>query len=120
MKYLDLAVRIAKGGAENRNYLIGCVGLRTDGAIVAAPNSWTKEPEHNAHAEFKTIKKSNKGTILYVARIDRNNNLAMAKPCIKCQTLIINKKIKRVYYTISNNEYGVWDPIEKYFNMQKL
>lgn len=110
MKYLDLAVRIAKGGSEDRNYMIGCVGVRTDGAVVVAYNSWTKEPEHAAHAEFKTIKKSNTGTVLYVGRCLRSGVWACAKPCIKCQILIRNKGIKRVYYTISDRTYGVWDP----------
>jgi len=110
MKYLELASRIAKGGSEDRNYLIGCVGVRADGAIVVAPNSWTKEPEPRAHAEAKVIQKSDRGTVLYVARIHRDGKLAMAKPCVKCQALIKNKKIKRVYYSISNEEFGVWDP----------
>lgn len=110
MKYLDLAIRIAKGGSEDRNYLIGCVSLRTDGAIVVAPNSWTKEPEPKAHAESRCLNKSGLGATLWVARICRDGQLAMAKPCKKCQALIRNKKVKRVYYTISNNEYGVWDP----------
>jgi tRNA(Arg) A34 adenosine deaminase TadA len=109
MKYLDLAVRIAKGGSEYRNYLIGCVGLRTDGAIVVAPNSWTKDPEPAAHAEARTVKKSNKGSTLYVARVHRSGDWACAKPCVKCQALIRNKEVKRVFYTISNNEYSVWN-----------
>lgn len=110
MKYLDLAIRIAKGGTEERNYRIGCVGIRTDGAIVVAPNLLTKKPEHKAHAESRVISKSDAGVILYVARILRNDAIALAKPCVKCQALIKNRRVKRVFYTISNSEYGVWDP----------
>lgn len=109
MKYLDLAIRIAKGGSENRSYLIGCVSLRTDGAIVVAPNSWTKEPEPAAHAEYRAIKKSGLGATLWVARITRNGIWANAKPCIKCQALIRNKKVKRVFYTVSHNTYSCWN-----------
>ena len=110
MKYLELAIRIAKGGTEERNYRIGCVGIRTDGAIVASPNLLTKKPEHTAHAEHRVIFKSDSGVILYVARILRDNTIALAKPCKKCQVLIRNRRVKRVYYTINNEEFGVWDP----------
>lgn len=109
MKYLDLAIRIAKGGAENRNYLIGCVGLRTDGAIVVAPNSWTKDPEHTAHGENRVLKKAGFGATLWVARVTRDNQWANAKPCVKCQALIRNKKVKRVYFTLGPNQYGCWN-----------
>lgn len=110
MKYLDLAIRIAKGGTEERNYRIGCVGIRTDGAIVVAPNLLTKRPEHTAHSESRVLRKSDAGVTLYVARIHRDNNVALAKPCVKCQALIKNRRVRRVFYTISNSEYAVWDP----------
>jgi tRNA(Arg) A34 adenosine deaminase TadA len=109
MKYLDLAIRIAKGGSEDRNYLIGCVSLRADGAIVVAPNSWTKEPEPKAHAESRCLNKSGFGATLWVARIVRSGEWACAKPCIKCQALIRNKKVKRVFYTTGPNRYECWN-----------
>src|ERR1700748_315771 len=110
MKYLDLAIRIAKGGEENRNYLIGCVALREDGAIVTSPNILTKKPEHSAHAEYRIVKhKSGIGATLWVARMHRDGQWANAKPCIKCPTLIRNKRVKKVYYTISPNTYGCWN-----------
>lgn len=109
MKYLDLAIRIAKGGEEDRNYLIGCVALREDGAVVVAPNILTKKPEHSAHAEARNLKKSGSGAILWVARIHRSGEWANAKPCIKCQTLIRNKKVKKVFYTVGPNEWSCWN-----------
>ena len=109
MKYLDFAIKIAKGGTEDRNYLIGCVSLREDGAIVTAPNILTKKPEHTAHAEFRALKKSGFGATLWVARVHRSGEWACAKPCIKCQTLIRNKEVKRVYYTVAPNEWACWN-----------
>jgi tRNA(Arg) A34 adenosine deaminase TadA len=111
MKYLELAARIAKGAAwHEKHFLLGAVAIRDDGAIVVAPNIRTQHREHAAHAEHRILKKSGAGSILFVARIDRYGEWAMAKPCSKCQALIKNKKVKRVYYTISRNEYGIWDP----------
>lgn len=109
MKYLDLAIKIAKGGNEDRNYLIGCVGVRTDSAVVVSQNILTKKPEHTAHAESRALKKCDKGSILYVARVHRSGDWANAKPCIKCQTLIRNKEVKKVYYTLGPNEWGCWN-----------
>ena len=111
MKYLDLAIKIAKAGSENRNYLIGCVGLRTDGAIVTSYNLWTKRPQHEAHAEFRVINKSDKGTTIWVSRVLRDGTWACAKPCVKCQSLIRNKGIKRVYYTTGPQTYSCWTVI---------
>ncbi len=109
MKYLDLAIRIAKGGTEERNYRIGCVGIRTDGAIVVAPNLLTKRPEHTAHSETRTLRKCGFGATLWVARITRDGLWALAKPCVKCQALIRNKRVKRVFYTIGPEEYACWN-----------
>lgn len=47
---------------------------------------------------------------LYIARYRTSNNtLGLAKPCDMCLKVIKSMKIKRVYYTISDNEYGVID-----------
>ena len=64
---------------------------------------------HSAHAEHRVLKKAGKGPILYVARIDRYGHWAMAKPCNLCQTLIKNRRVKRVYYTITKDEWGVME-----------
>jgi tRNA(Arg) A34 adenosine deaminase TadA len=111
MKYMKLAIKIAQGGDdEDKNYLLGCVALRQDNAIVVSTNVRTQTPEHSAHAEYRTLRKAGHGSILWIARVDRYGNLANAKPCKKCQALISNKLVKRVYYTITNDLYGVWDP----------
>ena len=108
MKYLELAARFAAGASwQEKHFLLGAVAVRQDGAIVAATNIRTQDREHSAHAEYRVLKKAGIGATLWVARIDRYGQWAMAKPCSKCQTLIKNKRVKRVYYTISPNEYGV-------------
>lgn len=114
MRLLELAAAIAKGGKSSvankkKNYLIAAIAQRTDGAIVISQNSQTKEPEPNAHAEVRVLKKADIGCTLYVARVLRDGTWAMAKPCNKCQTRIRNRGVKRVYYTIGPDEWGVWD-----------
>lgn len=108
MKYLELATRIALANTQAKTYLFGAVALRSDGAIVTSTNIRTQTPEHSAHAEYRLLKKAGRGSTIWVARIDRQGDWAMAKPCPKCQTLIKNKGVERVYYTIAPDEYGVW------------
>jgi tRNA(Arg) A34 adenosine deaminase TadA len=110
MKYLELACRIAAGASwQEKHFLLAAVAIRQDGAIVTATNLRTQDREHSAHAEHRTLRKAGAGAILYVARIDRYGQWAMAKPCIKCQALIKNKRVKRVFYTVSPGIYSVWD-----------
>jgi tRNA(Arg) A34 adenosine deaminase TadA len=110
MKYLELAARIAQGAAwHEKHFLLGAVAIRGDGAIVTATNIRTQDRVHSAHAEYRALKKAGKDSILYVARIDRFGQWAMAKPCNLCQTLIKNKRVRRVYYTIAKDEFGVME-----------
>jgi len=109
MNYLELASRFAKGGDPNRNFWVGCVAKRKDGAIVASCNEKTKEPVPKAHAESRCLRKAGWGSTLWVARILKSGEWGLAKPCTNCQNMIRHMGVKRVYYTIGPGEYGVWD-----------
>ncbi len=108
MKYLDLATRIAKSNTQAKSFLFGIVAERADGAVVISTNVRTQHPMPAAHAERRVLSKSGFGATLWIARIDRFGNWAIAKPCKNCQTYIKNKGVKKVFYTIGPNEYGVW------------
>jgi deoxycytidylate deaminase len=83
--------------------------------MVIGINSPTKEPERRCHAEYKAAKKMDQGGIMYVARVlQSDGTFAMSRPCRNCLKVLKSKRIKKVYYTISNNEFGVinlekWD-----------
>ena len=110
MKYLDLAAKIAMGGDNNKSYLLAAIVKRKDGAVVVSLNSLTITPQPAAHAEAKVLRKADAGCELYVARVLRaSGDWACAAPCPRCQALIRARGVKRVYYTIAPNEYGVWD-----------
>ncbi len=89
-----------------RQYRFCAVGIRKDGTIVYSRNIPTRYPEPKAHAESRVTRKLSKNSVIYVVRIDRKNNLTMARPCKDCQMIMKSKKIK-CYYSISNKEYGV-------------
>lgn len=111
-------IAVAKFKAiEKRNFILGCVGVRRDGAIVAAKNGAVNSsscekyriiPE--AHAEARCLKKMDCGGTLFVSRVlKRDGTYAMAKPCVGCQLQIKAHRIKTVYYTIDESSYGIWD-----------
>ena len=102
---------------DHRHFYLGCVGIRKDGAIVASKNGATKFSsvvEHyqlipNSHAEGRVLRKLGRNGTLYVARIARKDgSFAMSLPCPMCRTRIKAAGVKKVYYSINNNQYGVW------------
>jgi tRNA(Arg) A34 adenosine deaminase TadA len=102
---------------DNRNYWIGCCGLRKDGALVFSKNgavySTTVDdyqliPE--SHAEGRVLRKMDWGGTMYVARVRRNDkSLGLSAPCTMCRVRIKSAGIKKVFYTINNYQYGMWD-----------
>lgn len=120
---------------DERLYLLGAVGVRKDGRIVHARNdavfdSYAREmlpytykrfPE--SHAEARLTKKLDFGATVYVARVMKGSgNLAISKPCSSCERKLRAFRVKKVYYTISSNEWGVidlTDNVDSYYSSNK-
>ncbi len=95
-------------GSLARTYRIGCVGRRRDGTLVYAWNSAVETPTPEGHAEAKLCRKLDWGSTVYVARTRKaDGKMAMAKPCANCERLLRQRGIRRVEYSISENEFGV-------------
>lgn len=124
LSMLKLAGKIAvpTTSLDKRTYWLGCVGIRKDGVMVSATNgsiqhmfSKRLDPDLNDkscayHAEGRTLRKMDKGGILYVTRVSRKDgSYCMARPCNLCQSKIRSQKIEKVYYTINDFQYGVWN-----------
>jgi tRNA(Arg) A34 adenosine deaminase TadA len=110
MKLLHKAAAFAKTSKDKKNFYLCAIAERRDGIYVISNNSIVCEPSPPGHCEAKVLKKAGKGSILWVARIARGTKLwALSRPCSFCQTLIRNKRVERVYYTIEPGVYGVWD-----------
>lgn len=103
-----LAAVIVKGGSVQS---MGLSKLRSNPAVCDFTEHGVRE-RVSVHAEIDALKRCGnpKGAVLYIARIGRSDNIAMAKPCKHCQKALVNAGIKRVVYTINNVEYGVWPP----------
>ena len=106
-KMFLLAKKIAIKKKDRRKYKVGAVGIRNDGTIVQSSNVPCKVPEPTAHAEVRLARKLTKGSIVYIVRVNSSNELCMARPCRNCLRVLIQKEVKRIYYSITNEEYGV-------------
>jgi cytidine deaminase len=120
--YFEMAGKIAIPTNEYdslRNFWLGAVGIRRDGVVVCAKNGAVHstnvdnyQPIRWAHAETRVLRKLGKNGILYVARVSRKTGkFAMSRPCPNCQQLIRAYSAKKVYYSINESQYGIWDPM---------
>lgn len=113
---LAAAHALPKDG-DPRNFWLGAVGIRADGVLVKARNGSLKPTspavpgkhrEPSIHAEVRLCRKLDLGAEAFVARVSRETGQwALAKPCSGCLSCLLAKGVKRIYYTISPNEYGV-------------
>lgn len=103
---------------DKRNFILGAVGIRKDGVIVSAKNGaviCSTFDEYriisDAHAECRVIRKLGKQGVIYVSRVlKKDGTLAMARPCGACRLRIQAAQVRRVYYTIDEYHYGIYDP----------
>jgi len=106
--YFEIAARIASKNRGCRRYLVGAIGIRNDGTMVTAFNGSDHQPNREIHAEYRLCKKLDYDAVVYVARVRvGDGTFAMAKPCKDCQKALKSKKVKKVYYTINDDEYDV-------------
>jgi deoxycytidylate deaminase len=107
--YLEIAAQAALGKETvSRNFIHGCVGIRSDGAIVKSLNSSSDVPNRKLHAEYRVAAKMDAGGEIYVSRVRLDTmGFGISKPCKSCIKVMTSRGVKRVYYTIGPGEYGV-------------
>lgn len=112
LSFFEVAARTATSKVDKRSFLLGAIGIRNDGVMVRSLNSPTENKNRKVHAECKLCRKLDYGAeAVYVARVRLDNfEFGMARPCSSCRKILKTKRVKRVFYTISQNSYGVWYP----------
>ena len=115
----ELAARMALPTTENdpRGFYVGSAAMRSDNAIVKAKNIASKAAASDnhkrnvySHSEGKLSRFLDTGSIVFVARVSRLDfRVRLAKPCVLCHSLLKNKKVRKVFYTIGDCEYGCID-----------
>lgn len=109
-KYFQQCKELATAKKDRRTFRLGAIGIRSDGAMVTAANGPTDNPRPHVHAEFRLATKLDHGAIVFVARVRRDGSFGMARPCRDCRRILKSRGVKKVYYTVSNDEYGTYLP----------
>jgi deoxycytidylate deaminase len=119
-RYIEASARAAED-SEFPNYRHGAVLVRGGSILSTAFNksnhiNWAnkfrnKDCGHATHhAEVGTIlgmaREKTMGATLYVARIGKSGELKMSKPCEMCQQVLAHVGVKKVYYSIDNDNIG--------------
>jgi tRNA(Arg) A34 adenosine deaminase TadA len=94
---------------DPRCHAHGALAIRDDKTIVFAKNGFSQQKQPESHAERRVLRKCDKGSIVFVVRIRKNFEMGMSRPCPMCDAAMRVRGVKRVYYSISNSEYGVID-----------
>ena len=119
-RLIELATRVAES-SENKDYRHGAILVKGNNVLNAASNK-------NAHARFgKRFRRRDKGNPtyhaelgcilgldrsvtrgadLYVVRVGRAGTLRLSKPCHMCEAALKHVGVRRVYYSINENEFG--------------
>lgn len=111
--YFNIAAKLTTNKADKRNFLVGSIALRKDGAMVSAINSASEIPNRLLHSEYRLSKKCDVGSIVYVCRVRLlDGNFGSARPCHSCKKCLMTKGISKVFYTLDQFSYGVMDLIK--------
>ena len=127
MKYMDLAIKIAKKTQKKGNVPVGCVIVRNNKIISVSSNKKNSLNVSVYHAEIIAIIKACKKLKRW--QLDDCEMYVTLEPCAMCAAAIAESRIKKVYYllesrysnnmnkNISNIEYVKIFDKEKYYDI---
>ena len=106
---------------NKKKYFVYAKIVSKSGALLSiGVNSYIKTNPLHVHAEVAAIAKLRpdqykKAYAIYVYRFDNHGRPACAKPCKVCQALIREIGIKRVYYTMPDDQLDMsYDRYKRY------
>lgn len=102
--YMELALNEAYKSYKKGDVPVGAV-IVNNGKIIAKAHN-LKEKKHNPlmHAEIIAINKASKRLKRW--RLDDCELYVTMEPCMMCTGAIIQSRIKKVYYSIENHDFG--------------
>ncbi len=118
LRLFNVALDVTKtspgvGGRTRLNFRIGCVIANGYEIVSVGTNSYRTSPRLVKyykypffHAEARAVFSLPtlvKGCDIYIARIHRNDEPAVAKPCYECQKLLDDVGIRNIYYTTEDS-----------------
>jgi len=111
MRFFDLAKR-ASFKSTHPQHKFGGVLVKKNRVVSFGYNKYKTNPSSNHsfkswHCELDCILGIDsdilQGSELYLFRQTKSGNLALAKPCIFCHTLLKEAGIRKVHYTVVNS-----------------
>ena len=103
------ALQNTERGTDIRTFFLGSVGVRNDGVLVSSRNVASRDVALSHHAEARLSRKLTPQSEVWVARVRKNGEWAMARPCTSCQNKLRIAGVSRVVYTLGPEEWGVMD-----------
>ncbi len=119
-KFFNKAKEIAITNGADKKFKHAAILFKGNSIVKSASNSTKTHPlptngntaiTNKLHAEQKCLYKTmnTEGLDLLVVRVNNQGDFAYSKPCSMCMKMITEKKLRRVYYSIGPNEFGVID-----------
>lgn len=114
ISYLTVAMDVASCGDPKRKAFVGAVALTRNSGLFFAYNGSAKNKSPSSHAEIRLLRKIPKGKgkgtdTVYIGRKLRNGSAANARPCDRCRKALKNASVKKVFFTLEGDSYGVID-----------
>ena len=103
-KYIKISYKEALKAYKKGDIPVGCVIVKNDKVIAKAYNKKEKNKIATYHAEILAINKACKK--LKTWHLDDCILYSTMEPCIMCSGAIIQSRIKKIYYSISNKNFG--------------
>lgn len=105
---LELAMKAARPDVDKkRRAYIGACAVRSDGVIVTARNGSATCVTPAVHAEARVLRKSGWSADVFIARLLKNGQPAMARPCARCRARLRSAGVKFVTYTLDGGSYSM-------------
>ena len=117
MNFMNIAIKEAKKSYKIDDVPVGAVIVKDDVVIEKAHNMKEKKCNAIMHAEIIAIDKACKKLKRW--RLDDCELYVTMEPCMMCTGAILQSRIKKIYYSVDNDDFGTLKNIsqEKKFGL---
>lgn len=107
LRFMDLALDLAREAASHGEVPIGCVVVREDQVLALSRNAMEEHQDATSHAEIRAIAQASR--ILGSWRLDDCTLYVTLEPCPMCAGAILNSRVGRVVYGAPDSRLGACD-----------
>lgn len=111
-KYMKEAFKEALKAYKKGDVPVGAIIVKDNKIVAKSYNKKEKNKNAIKHAEIDVIDKACKK--LKTWRLEQCILYTTLEPCLMCTGAIIQSRIKKIYYSTSNHNFGETNQIKKY------